>query len=199
MSGATIACSRTESASTLEVQENGGGETQQLGDASWEDGDGAAADDEIGAAAGAAAGASAPSGTDKEDRSKRRKRKPVAANGGRNKLFDLLNDLEGGGGGGLEAIELLGVEKTAHGVGGSSSSSSMLLEGVDHLALPQHQMEEEEEGEGGEQELLSEPLKKAAGRKFSRRQGRVPPLTRSQSEEWRYVPCVGLARCGRGS
>ncbi|CAM9455508.1 unnamed protein product, partial [Ectocarpus fasciculatus] len=191
VSGTTVACSRTESASTLEVQENGGGETQQLGGASWEDGDGAAADDEIGAAAGAAAGASAPSGTDKEDRSKRRKRKPVAANGGRNKLFDLLNDLEGGGGGGLEAIELLGVEKTAHGVGGSgsSSSSSMLLEGVDHLALPQHQMEEEEgEGGGAEQELLSEPLKKPAGRKFSRRQGRVPPLTRSQSEEWRVLP-----------
>ncbi|CAM9273262.1 unnamed protein product, partial [Ectocarpus sp. 13 AM-2016] len=197
VSGATIACSRTESASTVQVQENGGGDTQQVGDASWEDGEGAAADG-IGAAVGAGVGASASSGTEEEDRSRRRKRKPVTANGGRNKLFDLLNDLEGGGGGGLEAIELLGVEKTTHGVGGSSGS--MLLKGgpgqqhvVDHVALPpQHQMEEEEEEEeeeeAAERGLLPGPLKKSAGRKFSRRQGRMPPLTRSQSEEWRVLP-----------
>ena len=180
-SSATLACSQTGAASTLEVQENGGEDTQ-LGGAAW-------VDDDFDAAAAASSAAEEEA---RDINSKRGKqRKPRNTNVGRNKLFDLLNDLEGGGG--CEAIDLLDIGGVAE--GSSSSTSTSIL--VDHgettvdLSVDSLQQEEgegaaaesQEEEEGGEAGPW-EPLKRTVRRKFL---SRTPPLTRSQAEEWRYV------------
>lgn len=183
-SGATLACSQTGAASTLEVQENGGEDTQ-LGGAAW-------VDDDFDASSAAVDGEEARDVNSKRGE-QQGQRKPRNSNVGRNKLFDLLNDLEGGGG--CEAIDLLDIGGVAE---GSSSTSSSIL--VDHgetavadlsgdSSLQQEEVEgaaaaDGQEEEGGGEAAPLEPLKRTARRKFL---SRTPPLTRSQAEEWRYV------------
>lgn len=194
-----MACSQTGAASTLEVQENGEDDTR-LGGAAWVE------DDNFDTASAADEDKEPVDGSSK----RRKQHKPANSGGGRNKLFDLLNDLEGGGGGGLEALDLLDL---GGGVAGesSSSSSTVLLGGghqqhgetvADPLPIGDHE-QQQEDGEGAEVEgqedgevaLSLEPVKRTARRKYL---SRMPPLTRSQAEEWRCVckGCVLYARAG---
>lgn len=181
------------------MQENGGEDTQ-LGGAAW-------VDDDFDASSAAVDGEEARDVNSKRGE-QQGQRKPRNPNVGRNKLFDLLNDLEGGGG--CEAIDLLDIGGVAE---GSSSTSSSIL--VDHgetavadlsgdSSLQQEEVEgtaaaDGQEEEGGGEAAPLEPLKRTARRKFL---SRTPPLTRSQAEEWRYVHINFLMHhtyTGRGS
>lgn len=175
ITGATLACSQTGAASTLEVQENGG-EGTKLGGTAW-------VEDDLEAAAAAQAEAAADEEAPDVNSKRGKQRKPNNANIGRNKLFDLLNDLEGGGG--CDSIDLLDIGGVA--AEGSSSSSSVVVDGEAMVDLAGGDPQGGREGAGQEEEekdVAVEPLKRPVRRRYLSRQ---PPLTRSQSEEWRYV------------
>lgn len=142
--------------------------------------------------------------------SEKQQRKPKQANPNSNRILDLLNGLEGGGGGGIEGGELfgisasgidfvapstlnelelgsgdavvdLGIDDDDDDVGTSVPSSTLSLQDV--VDEPELAQEGVEGGLAGE---VVDGSKTYARRRVKQRmRGPVPPLTRSQSEEAR--------------
>lgn len=191
--GPSVACRQAIAASTLDRQEDGALVDEG---SSRMDGEGANA----AAATAAVAASSKPS--KKGRNSKRNKAIDSTSSGQKNKLFDLLNGLEGGGGGGLEAREVLGISEDGmeeEEEGGAMMADDGTLDAQEDIGLSITDDDEEEDddvaaaaggsllpgSDGSEVGVGGQLMPFARRRVRIRSRGPVPPLTRSQTEEER--------------